>query len=65
MMVEYVLLLTIVSSLMLSMFTASKGAFNQTFNSSAPRLGARVETLIRTGETGFNTQGKTSWRIKK
>jgi Flp pilus assembly pilin Flp len=64
MMVEYVLLLTIVSSLMVSMFTASKGAFHQTFNNSAPRLGARVEGLIRTGE-GFNTGGNTSWTVKK
>lgn len=64
MMVEYVLLLTILSTLILSMFTASTGAFSKTFNNSAPRLGARVEKLIRTGE-GFNASGSpVAWRPK-
>lgn len=64
MMVEYVLLLTILSTLVLSLFTAGNGAFNQTFNQSAPRLGARVEMLIRTGE-GFATNGRDDWIVKR
>lgn len=64
MMVEYVLLLTIISTLVLSMFTAGEGAFNKTFNNSAPKLGARVEKLIRTGD-GFQTVGNTNWYPKK
>ena len=64
MMVEYVLLLTILSTLVLTMFTAGNGAFNKTFNNSAPRLGARIEKLIRTGE-GFNTSGSpAAWKPK-
>ncbi len=64
MMVEYVLLLTILSTLILSLFTASDGAFSKTFNNSAPRLGARVEKLVRTGE-GFNTSSSpAAWRPK-
>lgn len=65
MMVEYVLLLTILSALVLSMFTASNGAFSKTFNNSAPRLGARVEKLIRTGE-GFNPgNSPVNWSPRK
>jgi Flp pilus assembly pilin Flp len=55
MMVEYVLLLTILSTLVLGMFTAGDGAFTKTFNNSAPRLGARVEKLIKVGDDFNNT----------
>ncbi len=63
--VEYVLLLTITAMLMLSLFTTRGGAFTNTFNHSAPRLGARVEKLIRTGE-GFDPTGRqATWGVKK
>ncbi len=65
MMVEYVLLLTILSTLVFSLFTASDGAFSKTFNNSAPRLGARVEKLIRTGD-GFTTANSSApWGPKR
>jgi hypothetical protein len=64
MMVEYVLLLTILSTLVFTLFTAGNGAFNKTFNESAPRLGARVEKLIRTGEGFAKASEKSNWKIK-
>lgn len=65
MMVEYVLLLTILSTLILSLFTAGDGAFHRTFNNSAPRLGARVEKLIRTGEGFSAASSLAAWGVKK
>jgi len=63
--VEYVLLLTITVMFMLSVFTTRGGALTSTFNNSAPRLGARVEKLIRTGE-GFDPSGlQATWGVKK
>lgn len=63
--VEYVLLLTIMTTFVVSLFTARDGAFTRTFNNSGPRLGARVEKLIRTGD-GFDPDGaKASWRVNK
>lgn len=62
--VEYVLLLTIMTTFVVSLFTARDGAFTKTFNQSAPRLGARVEKLIRTGE-GFDPKSSAPWRPNK
>lgn len=60
--VEYVLLLTIMTTFVVSLFTARDGAFTKTFNQSGPRLGARIEKLIRTGE-GFDPNGtRAKWR---
>lgn len=63
--VEYVLLLTITLMFMASLFSTRDGAFTSTFKNSAPRLGARVEKLIRTGE-GFDPSGlQATWGAKK
>lgn len=63
--VEYVLLLTITAMFMLSVFTTRNGAFTNTFNNSAPRLGARVEKLIRTGDAFDPTGSQATWGVKK
>lgn len=63
-MVEYVLLLTLLSGFALSLFTAGDGAFNKTFNDSAPRLGYRVEKLIRIGED-FEGAKTNPWQPKR
>ncbi len=63
-MVEYVLLLTVLTTLVVSMFSAGKGAFNTTFNNSAPRLGARVEKLIRTGEGFAGASESAPWSVR-
>lgn len=65
MMVEYVLLLTMLSAIVMSLFSAGSGSFQRTFNGSGPRLGARVEKLIRTGEDFSKATQAAPWSVKK
>jgi len=65
MIVEYVLLLAISAMFILNLFTSRGGSFSNTFNNSAPRLGARVEKLIRTGDGFVPTGTEADWALKK
>ena len=60
MIVEYVLLLVILLAFIVSLFSGGNGTFSKTFTTSAPRLGARVEKLVRTGE-GFEGSQSAPW----
>lgn len=64
MLVEYVLLLTLLTTFVVSLFSIGDGAFQKTFKGSAPRLGYRVEKLIRTGEGFGEVSENQPWKIK-
>lgn len=60
MVVEYVLLVGLFVFVFMSAFTGAKGP-TQVFKDSAPRLGARVEKELATGQT-FNFP-KNNWDV--